>query len=490
MVFLGVDIGTSGCKCAAFSEDGAAIAASSFEYPVNKNAELRGEDLFSYVRSAISRTAAALPEVNGGVSIAISSFGESFVPMDINGNALAPVGMYNEGRGFYESELLKRNIPSIARIVGAKPNPLYAFPRIMRLLDNVPEIRKNVWKFLQIADYVIYKLCGETVIDYPLACRALAFDVLSLKWSETILAEASLTPEHFPEPVPPGSIAGLIRGDLADELALPRDTRIITGAHDQVAAAVGAGVLKAGEAVVGTGSVECITPVFGRPILDDGFLDKNYVCIPHAAGGLYVTYAFTKSGGSLLAWFRDSVAYFMKPAAAERNINVYELLNEICPNETSGVFVVPHFGGTGTPELDPNSAGTITGLGTKTGLPEIYRAILEGLCFEMRYNKEQIGEFGIGFDTLRATGGGAKSPLWLQMKADIINVPVTSLETADAGVTGGAMLAAVNAGAFRDLSEAAEVFVKINKTYLPDSEAAGMYDEKYHRYKKIRDAMT
>jgi ribulose kinase len=179
----------------------------------------------------------------------------------------------------------------------------------------------------------------------------------------------------------------------------------------------------------------------------------------------------------------------MIPIAEKRGCSVYDLLNENCPATSSDLLVVPHFGGTGTPELDPFALGTITGFSMSTGLPEIYRAILEGLCFELRYNRDQLELCDISFSTLRATGGGAKSDVWLHLKADILGVPVAPLKSADAGSAGGAMLAAVTLSEFKNLKEAAEAFVKVRDPFLPDPQNKQYYTDKYEKYKKIRRNM-
>jgi len=446
------------------------------------------EALFSDVCAAIRGCVQQVEAAGEITAVAVSSFGESFVPIDKTGRALAPIAMYTDGDGIDETEALRRSAVPVGQIAGAAPNCLYALPRMMQMLKKMPSLKENLWKFLQIEDYVVFRLCGETAIDYSLACRALAFDVAGRCWSEEILKSAGLDEGMLSTPVATGTVAGEVHRSLAEALGLPQGVKIVSGMHDQVAAATGAGALKVGDAVVGTGSVECITPVFDRLITDGLFLSQNYVCVPHAVPGLYVTYAFTLSGGALLSWYRDRIVPHMKAFAEARGCTVYDLLNESCPNGTSDIIVVPHFGGTGTPELTSPAFGTIAGLSMGSGLPEIYRAIMEGLCFEMRYNRDKLKEFCIEFSSLRATGGGARSPLWLQMKADVLGVPVTALETADAGAVGGAMAAAVSLGVFSSLEEAASCFVKTGKQFLPSMEAAERYGEKYSRYVKLRQA--
>ena len=493
IIFLGLDIGTSSCKCSAYSANGGLLAEKSKEYA--KTPDQTGLDagqLFSDVCEVIGGCAKAAKtrSPKGEIrSVTVSSFGESFAAVGQNGEAISEIILYTDKNVGGEVDILLEKVPDIGQIAGAKPNSFYALPKMMHMIKTRPDIKKNVWKFLQVADFVIYRLCGEPVIDYSLACRSLAFDVLNLSWSNSILSAAGIEADKLSVPVCAGTAAGTIRKEFAEKLNLPQNTKIITGAHDQVASAIGAGALGEGEAVVGTGSVECITPVFGRPALGPDFIGRNFACIPHAAPGKYVTYAFTLTGGSLLSWYRDRIAGHLIPAARQKGCSVYDLLNEGCPDTSSDLLVVPHFGGTGTPELDPFALGTITGFSMSAGLFEIYRAILEGLCFEMRYNRDQLDLCGISFSTLKASGGGAKSDVWLKLKADILGIPVYPQKNADAGSAGGAMLAAVTTGEFATLGEAAKVFVKMREPFLPDFDKCGYYEKKYEKYKKIRQTM-
>ena len=494
MIFLGLDVGTSSCKCSAFDANGELIAEASREYAKTPGQTgLDAENVFADVCAAVGGCAKQIKDKCGNhqiSSVTVSSFGESFVAINKSGGIMSDIIIYSDSGGDKEVEILKQKVPDIAKIAGANPKAFYALPKMMHVLKTRPEIAKNLWKFLQVSDYIIHRLCGEAVIDYSVACRSLALDVLKQNWSPEILAAAGLDANKLSSPVPAGTVAGVIHKHLAGELNLPEDTKIVVGVHDQIASAAGAGALREGEAVVGTGSVECITPVFGSPRLDPGFLDCNFACIPHVAPGRYATYAFTMSGGSLLTWYRDRIVPHLKITAKEKNCSVYKLLDESCPKEPSDLIIVPHFGGTGTPELDPLASGTMAGFSMTMGLPEIYRAILEGLCFELRYNRDRLALFDVTFSTLRATGGGTRSDIWLQLKADILGIPVSPLRNADAGTAGGAMLAAVATGEFSSFEEAAKVFVKVREPFLPDGRKKEYYDEKYGKYKRLRQAMT
>ena len=493
MIFLGVDVGSSGCKCVAFSEDGKFLNKCYKEYTTRAGqSDMNPNEMLSSVFEVIKGCAASIKADEVG-AISITSFGESFVPVDKDGNALSDIIMYTDKRGLAETQMLidKLGEDKIMKITCDKPDAMYSLPKVIWSMENIPAVRDNVWKFLLVGDYIAYKLSGEAKINYSLACRSLTFDVENRCISKEILDAAGLSPDLFSQPVPCGSVVGDILPLIAKELGLPTTTKIVISAHDQVAAAIGAGVLNEGEAVDGTGSVECITPVFKGIVRNPDFTNNNFVCVPHPAGeDLYATYAFNFAGGVSLKWFRDCFASNLKGEAAERGVSVYRILDENCATEPSSVIVVPHFmGAGGTPDLVANAKGTITGLDMAKGLPDIYRAFMEGLTYEMAYNLETLEKFGIKVDSLKATGGGATSPIWLQIKADILRRPITPLITDEAGAAGCAMLAAVTLGKYKNLAEAAEKFVIYGETVYPDDKFAAIYAEKYEKYKKVRSAL-
>jgi len=490
MIFFGLDIGSGGCKCVAFNEDGTHLFTGYNEYKaVAGHSDMNADEMFASVCDVIKQCTSHLGKSAADVAaIAVTSFGESFVPVDINGNCLSDIIMYTDKRGLAETEELigKVGYDKIMEITCVKPDAMYSLPKIMWTMNNISGVKDKVYKYLLMADFIAFKLSGEAKINYSLACRTMAFDLENRKWSDELLDAAGITRDKLSDPVLCGSIIGDITKSIAEQLGLPYTTKIMVSSHDQISAAVGAGVLDVGEAIDGTGSVECITPVFDGIMRDKDFTSHNFVCVPHAQTGLYSTYAFNFSGGVLLKWFRDCFASHMKADG----INVYRMLDEMCPETPTDILVVPHFmGAGGTPDMVINAKGTITGLTMSSTLNDIYRAVMEGLSYEMLYNIESLTTYGININSLRATGGGAKSPLWLQMKADIFGTPITSVRTDEAGAAGCAMHAAVGMGVYKDFREAVSMFVNIGETYVPSDKYRDIYAEKYDRYKTVRNSL-
>ncbi len=487
MRLAGLDIGTTGCKISVFDPDGTLLGSVYRDYPALRTHtahEVDASAIWQAVRSVIAEAAAQYPDIGG---IGVTSFGETFVLLDENDEPLAPAMLYTDPRGAEQCARLSETLSDgrIAAITGISLHPMYSLPKLMWLKENMPGLFSRARRAMLMEDYIVYLLTGKAQIDYSLATRTMAFDIRSLCWSEEILAAAGIDAALLSAPVPTGASAGCVRPALAAELGLNPETVIVSVSHDQVAAAVGSGVFDETSTVDGAGTVECMTPVFTQYDAEK-MAEGGYCIVPFVTPGRYVTYAFSYTGGALVKWFIDQLGGHAVHAAEG---SVYDHLEGTADGVPTGLLVLPHFSGAATPYMDADSRGAILGLTLAHTQQDIYRAIMEGVCYEMRLNQERLAESGITVAPLKATGGGAKSRVWLQMKADVLNVPVTALSTAEAGAAGSAMLVGVATGLFPSLEEAAQAMIREKHTYFPRPEAAARYDKVYQRYKKLYAAV-
>jgi len=437
MISLGVDIGGTGCKCVAFRDDGTQLAIAYAEYPLAAGqVNLPPDILASSVFQVIARCTAQLENKADIAAITISSFGESFVAVDESGSALTDILLYF---GNTESEQFSRLVQQVGeekfmRIARILPDASYSLSKMLYTQQVAP---RPVWKFLFIASFICYRLTGKTYADISLACRSLLYDVENRCWSQELLAECGIDEATLPQVLPTGGKVGAVLPDIARQLGLPQDTLVVMGSHDQIVNALGAGVQNLGEAVDTSGTCECITPLFPAIPGDLSFQRENFACVPYLEDKGYVTYAYNISAGSVVRWYRDALAYHMK----EDGRSIYDVLNETSPKEPTDLMVLPFLQGMGgTPDVDPGARGIIAGLTTQTRLPDIYRAILEGVTFEMRYNQEKLNGHGVCFHKLYACGGGAKSKVWLQIKADILGCEIIPVMAEETGAMGSAIL--------------------------------------------------
>ena len=485
MVFLGVDVGSSGSKCVAFNESGQRLAIRYEEYQTAAGAlNLPPELLIKTVFSVISGCVSDIESKKDIAAITVSSFGESFVPLSKSGKPLTEIIMYFADKARAELDLVIDAVgfEEIMSVTRTMPDTMYALPKMMWTEKNVNE---PVWKYLSIANYVMYVLTGEAVTDYTLACRTLLFDLQQLSWSDKLLNASGIEINQMPQAVPSGTVVGKVLPGVAEALGLSSGVSVITGAQDQVVNALGAGVLSEGECVDGIGTVECITPMFNSiPSLE--FTKRNYVCIPYFNG--FVTYAFTFSGGSLVKWFKDNLAGNLSSEAIKSGRSVYDLLNAGCPKEPSGMYLIPHFQGAGgTPDMVKNARGLMYGLTMNSDIFDIYRAVLEGVTYEMAYNLETLSCFGVSPNRIVASGGGARSSQWLQIKADIFGREIIPVAEEECGALGSAMLAATVLGCCSNETEAVELFVRHRPSVYPNTQHMSEYKEMYEEYKKLRE---
>lgn len=482
MISLGIDIGGTGCKCVAFSDQGEQLALSYEEYPlVAGTVNLPPEILYQSVFHVIRTCANKLPDKEDIAAITVSSFGESFVALDADGNPLDDIRMYfgkSESTDFNElvERVGKEAFMDICRIL---PDSSYS---LSKMLYTKEIASRPVWKFLFIAGFICYRLSGKAATDVSLACRSLLYDVKERSWSDKLLREANIRKDQLPEVVQPGTTLGRILPKIAAELGLPETTLIVIGTHDQIVNALGAGVQRVGDAVDTSGTCECVTPLFMEIPESPDFQRDNFACVPYLEGRGYVTYAYNISAGSVVKWYRDALAYHLNRDGR----SIYDVLNESAPSEPTDLIVLPFLQGMGgTPDVNSNMTGLIAGLTTQTRLPDIYRAILEGVTFEMRYNQEKLAENGVNFQRLLACGGGTRSKVWLQIKADILGCDIVPTQAEETGAMGSAILGFAAVMGVSPL-EIAPRFWKYGGTIRPNNAHVEIYNRRYTLYKQLR----
>ena len=490
MLIGGLDVGTTGCKLTIYNNNGEFIHNEYIEYEVkrqNGEHEIDAGAIFEAVCTVIEKSCSKYPELS---AIGITTFGETFVALDEEDNILLPSMLYTDPRGEEETKELceKLGEEKITHIAGVKPHPMYSLPKIMWIKKNKPEVYEKIKHILLMEDFLVYMLTGKAYIDYSLAARTLGLDIREKCWSDEIFEAAGVDVSLLSELVPTGALAGNVKKEIAKKLGVSEDLKIINGCHDQIAAAVGAGIFEVGMAVDGTGTVECITPMFDKIPENKEIYEEGYSVVPYVFDGTYVCYAFSFTGGATLKWYRDNFAKYESKIAEENGKNVYAELDNSVLKKPTDILILPHFSGAATPYMDNSSRAVIAGLTLEHTSYDLYKALMEGVTYEIMTNVEHLEDFGIKLEKLVATGGGASSPVWLQIKADILNRPVTALTAKEAGACGTCMMTAVAIGLCSSLKKAKEIFVSEKKQYVPNNDNTKIYQKKYGAYKKIYDA--
>ena len=495
MSFMGVDIGTTGCKVMAFDTDGNSLSAAYREYqvicPKPGWAELDARLVINHCKDCIAQVAASVKNRDPVAALAVSSQGEAFTAVGESGEFLCNAMVSSDTRSQKQlTELTEKlGLENLYHITGHSPHTLATLFKLAWLKENRPEVLEKAHKILCFGDLLGFELTGETTIDYSLAARTMMWDVHQKNWSHTILDAVQIDEEVLSKPVPAGQAIGKIKKRLAEQLNLSADVVVITGGHDQPCGALGAGVTEPSLATYATGTVESISPAFSKLLLNDTLRKSNLATYPHVVDQLYTTVAFNLTGGNLLRWFRDQFAAEEIKRAKETSTDPYELILKQVPSTPTNILVLPHFVATGTPYFDSSPTGAILGLDLTTSRAQLTRALLEGLTYEMRLNIEILDHAGIQIDELRAIGGGAKSDIWMQIKADIIGLPVVSLNINEGACLGAAMLAAAGSKQIKSAKEAAKRWVRPIRIFEPCKGNTRRYNKGFAIYKSLYESI-
>ncbi len=493
MNYMGIDIGSSGCKAVVFDDRGCQVASAYRGYSpvftpdggVELDSDQVIESCFEVIRIAAGQT--AKDSVNG---LGISSQGEAFTPLGGRGEALHNAMISSDGRSARHIEPCTRQFGAdrLYRITGHTAHPMFSLFKLLWLRETKPQVWNAASRFLCFEDLLELRLGLDPAMGWPLAGRTMLFDVTAHRWSEEILGMAGLRNEQLARPLRSGSFAGKIPAAVASELGLRTGALVVTGGHDQVIGALGAGVTRPGIAMYATGTVECITPGFNEAVFSPELQKSNLCTYDHALPDMYATVAFSLTGGNILTWFRDQFGAAELAQAEKTGVSAYELLLGAADKKPARAIVLPYFSPSGTPHFDARVAGAILGLRLSTTRGEMIRALLEGVAFEMRLNLDILERAGCRVQELRAIGGGARSPFWNQLKADVVGKPIAVPAVTEAGCMGAAMLAcAADTGApARDLAQA---WVKCDSAVEPDPALADWYTERFNLYRQIYPAI-
>lgn len=495
MYLLGLDVGTTGCKAVLFNEDGRLIAQSYSEYPLYHPKPSWSEEeprevwrgIVETIRGVIAKSKVKVDEIK---ALSVSAQGEAFTPLDRELNPLYRCITTWDDRAVKQHDKLLKLIDraELFEITGHPSSPVYTLFKLMWFKENKPEIYEKTWKFLLWEDYVNMLLCGVPAIDYSLASRTMLFDIRRLSWSREILELSGLDVDKLPEPQPSGKVVGEVSQKASEETGLAKGTLVVTGGHDQACGTLGVGAIDPGATYVATGTVESIVAPLYKPLLRREIIPMGYATYCHVASDRYLILGANPTAGLLLRWFRDKFGEKYLEEASKRGVSVYDLMMEDAskvPVGSRGLLIAPYFMGAGTPNWDTYARGLIIGLTVAHGKPELIRAIVEGVTYELRLNIETLEKLGVKIEEIRAVGGGARSQFWLQLKADITGKRVVLPDITEASSAGAAILAGLGAGLYRDIGDAISRFYREFRVYQPNLNIKKIYDRFYRTYVKL-----
>ncbi len=482
---VGLDIGTSGTKASVVSTEGSVLDFQKVDYHFCNYSdglrELDPGEIWGAVKTCLS----SLRFKNSIKTITVSSLGEAFVTLDNKGEPLYPCITGTDIRGSHEISDIESAIgrDKIIEITGVSPGYLYSAPKIAWLLANKSDQMEQMWKILTIQDYIVFKLSGQAVVDYSVASRTMFLDVNKLDWSAELLDCVGIEKKNLSHPVRSGTIVSKILPEVAIECGINGDAKIVVGCHDHIANTLGSGSYLPGDCANIVGTTEGITAIIDSTTLrPKGISDYKISKEPFIKDGLFNTVAWTNTSGVLLKWFAQE--FIQKLTNNDDLLEIYHDLNSSMVNSPTDLLVLPHFSGAGTPYDDSLSKGAIIGLHLGTTTAEIYRAIMEGINFDLALIIESLNSAGICLKKI-VSSGGALSDQMLQIKADIIGQEIHTIQNSETGTLGGAMIGAVSHGDFKSIEEAISLYVIPGKSYYPIKENNDFYSGQFRQYKKL-----
>jgi xylulokinase len=489
MSLLGIDIGTTGCKAGLLNEEGHLLNLAYREYQIVRLqpgwAEFDSFLVWGKVKEVITEVARSASH-DPVKALCVTSCGEAMTPVsadrEILGNSI--LGLDSRGEEYCQVVSSSIGQEELYAINGNILGTSYSAPKLAWIRDHEPDLFNQADLFLLWSGLVGFLLGGEPACDPSLASRTLLFDFKVDDWSKSLLEAFGLPLYSLPRIVPPGTLIGQVKKNIADELGFRGEVDIIVGGHDQCCTALGVGVTQPGQATYSMGTFICITPV--HTLQPNPCLLKNGINVEHhVLKDLYVSFIYNASGGALLRWARDTFAQREKIELAKQNQDVYDLLMMEMPDEPTGLLVLPHFAPCGPPSFEADTSGVILGLTLETERGELIKGLLEGMTFYFKEGIDLIAESGLTIQEYRATSGGSKSAQWLQLSADILGQPIAQVAVSECGVLGAAILAGVGSGVFSSAVETARRVVRVNRVFEPRPEKYSFYQERLGLYKQL-----
>lgn len=492
-IYLGIDIGTSGTKTLAMREDGRILASATETYPLSTPQPGWSEQKPAHwwratvrsVQSVLSQT-----KVNGnsveGIGLSGQMHGSVF--LDKSNRVIRPALLWNDQRTQAECEEIEESAGGRKKLIRLVANPAltgFTAPKILWLRNHERRNFDRVRQVLLPKDYVRFRLTGEFATEVSDASGTLLLDVCRRKWSKKLLSLLDLDPSLLPAVYESDEVSGRVTPSVAAELGIPPGTPVVGGGGDQAAGAVGNGIVRRGvvSATMGTSGV-----VFAHS--DEVQIDPegrvHTFC--HAVPGKWHVMGVVLSAGGSLQWYRDEFCEAEIKKALRKGIDPYELITSSAaeaPAGCEGLFFLPYLTGERTPHADPYARGAWIGLTRRHGRAHLVRSVIEGATYAMKDSLEIIKGLEIPVNEIRVSGGGARSPFWRQVQADIYGQKVSTINAHEGPAFGVALLAAAGTGAYSNVVEACRATIQAVDTTKPHAADKKTHRAAYPHYRRL-----
>lgn len=482
MYYIGIDLGTSACKMLLVDEQGQILnevtKEYSLEFPFPGWSQQAPQDWKKAVMEGVPEL---LKGFDGSKVSGIGAGGQmhGLVVLDENDNVIRPAILWNDGRTAKQVDYLNNEIgkDKLSALTANIAFAGFTAPKILWMEENEPENFAKIAKIMLPKDYINYILTGVHCCDYSDAAGMLLLDVEHKCWSKEMLDLCHISEAQMPKLFESYEVVGTILPEIAAKLGINAEAKVVGGAGDNAAAAVGTGVVGSGGCNISLGTSGTIF------ISADKFgVDPNNAlhAFAHADGGWHLMGCML-SAASCNKWLCDEILKTKDYAAEQVDITP----DKLGSNHT---YFLPYLMGERSPINDTNARGTFIGMTMDTSRSDLVQAVLEGVAFAIRDSFEVAKSLGIDIPSTKICGGGAKSPLWRTIFANVLGIPLELVKTEQGPGYGGAMLAMVGCGQFPSVQAAADALVEVASTVQPDPELTARYEERYQQFKKIYPA--
>ena len=479
-MFIGVDLGTSAVKLLLMDDEGGIVKTISKEYPISFPqdgwSEQNPSDWLKQSIEGIREIAEGYNDRINGIGIGGQMHG--LVCLDENDEVIRPAILWNDGRTEKEVEYLNNVIgkDKLSLYTGNIAFAGFTAPKILWMKENEPENFAKIKKIMLPKDYIVYMFTGTLSSDYSDAAGMLLLDTKNKRWSKEMIDICGITEEMLPKLYDSFNVVGTVKDDIMAKTGLSGSVKVVAGAGDNAAAAIGTGACGAGKCNLSLGTSGTIFITSDRFAVDD---NNSLHSFCHADGGFHLMGCML-SAASCNKWWMDDILGDEDYAAEQAKMNKLG---------TNNVFFLPYLMGERSPHNNPRLRAGFLGMRMDTAREDMSLAVLEGVAFGLRDSLEVARKLGIEVKESTICGGGAKSPLWRKIMANVMNIDIMTVENDEGPALGGAILAAVGCGRYKDCEDAKKNIIKYSETVKPDPVLAAKYEEKYQEFKRLTGAV-
>lgn len=500
---LGLDLGTTGVKAALFAdEDGRVLASAFVAYPLYHPqpgwAEQEPADWWQATLAAIgvclqagAQEGVHAQDVRG---VGLSGQMHGVVLLDEAGEVLRPCIIWADQRSAEQCRWMTERV-GLEQLIEYVSNPAlpgFSAPKALWVRDHEPELFARARLLLLPKDYIRYRLTGVAALEISDAAGTCLLDVKQGIWARELLEALALDPALLPAIIPADGVAGTITPEVAALTGLRVGTPVAGGGADNACGAVGNGVVRAGLALVSIGTSGVVLVHADTPQVDLSSPVPRVHTFNHAVPHAWYLMGVTQGAGLSLRWLRDNLGLPERALERWTGLDAYELLAQEAaqaPAGSAGLFFLPYLQGERTPHLDPYARGGWIGLSAAHDRRHLVRSVLEGVAFSLKDCFALIQEQGLAIEQVRATGGGAKSSLWRQIIADVLNVELVTTNAQEGPAFGAALLAGVAVGVYTSIQQACSLTVRAVERTVPGPQHAALYAQAYTTYRALYPAL-